>query len=143
MCPGYFSRHIKITPDRISFSPPHLQTFPLCLQLLPDEGDFPAYLRKALFSFMVNVAYLNTLVNDDEENYSFLIHTSGKKADHSVDYKWIQKAFEILREDQNPQHEKYYEEIFNIASKRYPNHAEEIMIYILENNSREQYRRDE
>ena len=132
----FFPPHQKYTGQE-QFFPSSLSNFPFMLELLPDEGDFPVYLRKALFSFMVNVAYLNTQINNEGEgNYSFLIHTSGNTADHSVDYKQVQKAFEILREDQNPRHEKYYEEIYNIASKRHPDHIEEIMGYIIKNNTR-------
>src|SRR4030042_4942476 len=37
-----------------------LSSLPYRLKLLKDEGDSPFYLREALFSFLVNVAYLNT-----------------------------------------------------------------------------------
>ena len=116
--------------------PTSLSDFPFILKKLPDTGDASAYLRKALFSFMVNVAYLNTQKNRKEENYSFLVHTSGQKADHTVDYEVVQKAFEVLRDSKNPKYAKYYEEIFDIALGRYPAHAKEITTYILGNNTR-------
>jgi len=53
--------------------------------LLPDAGSDPKYAREALFSFLVNVAYLNKYVNSSEENYYFLVHTRGKKVDHKTD----------------------------------------------------------
>jgi hypothetical protein len=115
---------------------PDLSKLTYHLVLLPDTGDSPGFMRTALFSFMINVAYLNTLVNDPEKNYSFLIHTSGKKADHSVDYKAIVKDFEILREAKNPKHEKYYKDLWNTAKDRYPGHEEAIIKYILENHDR-------
>lgn len=118
------------------FFPSSLSDFPFMLNILPDKGDDPVYLRKALFSFMVNVAYLNTQVNEKERNYSFLVHTSGKTADHSIDYKEVMKSFEILRDESNKKHDKFYKDIFYIATERYPDHAQEITKYVIENNDR-------
>jgi hypothetical protein len=106
------------------------------LTLLPDSGDQPQFLRSALFGFMVNVAYLNSQINPKEKNYSFLIHTSGKKADHSVDHKEIVKAFEALRTKKHPNHEKYYKQIWSVAKERFGGHENAITKYILENNAR-------
>ena len=130
-----FPPHSNYTGQE-QFFPSSLSDFPFILKTLSDKGDDPVYLRKALFSFMVNVAYLNTQINDKERNYSFLVHTSGKKADHSVDYKEIVKSFEILRDELNNKHEKYYKSIYDIAVKRYPEHAQELTKYIIENNDR-------
>jgi hypothetical protein len=103
---------------------------------LPDTGDIPKYLREAIFSFMVNVAYLNKFVNDSEKNYSMLIHTSGKKADHSVDYKQVVKLFEALKDDHNRYHEDFFKRIWDIANERYPSHASEITKYTIDNRDR-------
>ena len=75
----FFPAHRNYTGQK-QFFPPSLSKFPFILKELPDQGDDPAYLRKALFSFMVNVAYLNTQENSSEKNYSFLVHTSGQKS---------------------------------------------------------------
>jgi len=48
------------------------------LCLMPDKNDDFSHERLALLRFMVNVAHLN-LTNKEERNYSFLVHTSGKK----------------------------------------------------------------
>ena len=130
-----FPPHSNYTGQE-KFFPSSLSNFPFMLKTLPDKGDDPVYLREALFSFMVNVAYLNKQINESEKNYSFLVHTSGKKADHSTDYKGVVKSFEILRDESNSNHKKYYESIFEIASNRYPEHAQEITKYIIENNNR-------
>lgn len=106
------------------------------LTLLPDAGDDPKYLREALFSFMVNAAYLNVIVNDEEQNYSMLIHTSGKKADHSVDYKQIVKIFEALKDDKNPNNAGYFNRIWEIANERYPEHADDLTKYTFTNRDR-------
>jgi hypothetical protein len=119
------------------FFPASLENLPYKLELLPDKGDDPAYLRRALFSFMTNVAFLNINVNPTEENYSFLIHTSGKKADHTVDFKEMIKTFEALRNSDNPNHEKFFKKIWDIADERYPGHAVEITKYVIANSDRQ------
>jgi hypothetical protein len=79
---------------------------------------------------------LNEIVNDTEKNYSILIHTSGKKADHSVDYTQIIKIFEALKDDQNPNHAAYFRRIWDIANERYPDHANTLATYIMSNRDR-------
>lgn len=106
------------------------------LTFLPDAGDDPKYLREALFSFIVNVAYLNKVINDGDQNYSMLIHTSGKQADHSVDYKTIVKIFEALRDARNSYHERYYKRVWEIANERYPDHANDLTKYAIANRDR-------
>ncbi len=101
------------------------------LKLLPDEGDNPKYLRDAFFGFLVNVAYLNLKINPKTENYSMLIHTSGKKADHTEDYKQIIKLFNVLKDDTNKSYESYVKRIFEIAQNKYPGDEKSITAFIL------------
>lgn len=118
------------------FFPVLLDNLKYLLTFLPDTGDVPKHLRDALFAFLVRVAYLNIEVNDPEQNYSLLIHTSGKKDDHVVDYKQVIKIFEALRDAGNKDHEAYYKDIWNKASLMYPNKADEIVKYIIANCDR-------
>lgn len=107
------------------------------LRILPAAADEPKFLREALFSFLVNVAYLNLKINNDgEKNYSVLIHTSGKRADHSKDYKEVVKLFNILKNEDEVGFEKYYKRIWEIASEKYPGEEGEIVEYISDNRSR-------
>ena len=133
----FFAPHNNYTGQK-QFFPVSLSDFPFILKALPDTRDDPACLRDALFSFMVNVAYLNTHVNDanDEQDYSFLVHTSGKKSDHVEDYNVVQESFEILRNKQHLDRSAYYTTISDIARRRYPDHTEDIIRYIVENNTR-------
>jgi len=119
------------------FFPARLENLQYGLELLPDQGDNPKFLRQALFSFMTNVGYLNLLVNEQEQNYSFLVHTSGKKADHTVDYKEIVRAFEALRNSSNANHQKFYKHIWDIAAHRYPGYENDITRYIVKNYDRQ------
>lgn len=105
---------------------------PFRLNLLPDEGDDPKYLRRALFSFFVNVAYLNTQVNDDTVNYSMLIHTSGKKADHTVDFQQVIALLSSLKDEDHTRYEKHVEEIFYIAQDTYLGLEHQLTRYILD-----------
>jgi hypothetical protein len=110
------------------------------LHLLPDTDDAPKYLRFALFSFLINVAHLNTNINiqDGEKNYSMLVHTSGKKVDHSKDYEEVVKFFSILTKNDpaDEKFKKFYEEIYKISSQRYPGEENAIVEYIYGNRSR-------
>lgn len=130
-----FPPHSNYTGQDIFF-PVATESLPFKLTFLPDTGDDPKHLREALFSFMVNVSYLNAVVNDKELNYSFLIHTSGKKADHSVDYKQIVKIFEALKDDKSSNHSQYFHRIWDIAKERYPDHEDAITKYVIANCDR-------
>jgi len=125
-----FPPHSQYTGQDVFF-PVALDNLPYKLTFLSDTGDDPKYLREALFSFMVNVAFLNSTINGAEKNYSLLIHTSGKKADHSVDYKQIVKVFEALKDNSNTHHEGYYKRIWEIAKDRYPGHEDHLTRYAI------------
>lgn len=113
------------------------QQLPYNLMLLPDQGDDPKYLRRALFSFFINVAHLNLKVNRNEENYCMLIHTSGIRADHTEDYKVIQKTINVLKNTQDGKFEPYVKNIWEIAKARFSEQeADDILTYVLQNISR-------
>jgi len=132
-----FPPHSDYTGQAIFFpSTYELGGLKYLLTILPDHGDYPKFLREAIFSFLVNVAYLNTVVNEPESNYSILIHTSGKKVDHSSDFKGVVRIFEALRETGDPHHSQYYQQIWELARKRYAGHEASITRYILQNNER-------
>jgi len=130
-----FPPHSNYTGQDIFF-PVSIDNIPYLLTFLPDAGDDPMYLREALFRFMVNVAYLNKFVNASEKNYSMLIHTSSKKADHSVDYKQIVKIFEVLKDEESTNHAVYFKRIWEIAKERYPEHEVELTKYTITNRDR-------
>ena len=118
------------------FFPVNLEHLQFQLQFLSDVGDVPRYLREALFRFLVRVAYLNTCVNEEEQNYSLLIHTSGLKDDHIVDYKQVVKIFEALRDEKNKDQRSYYKAIWDFATKLYGDKANDVVKYILANCDR-------
>lgn len=132
-----FPPHSEYTGEAVFFpSTFELGQLRYRLKLLPDQGDYPVFLREALYGFIVNVAYLNTQVNPEEKNYSILVHTSGKTVDHSSDYKEVVRLFEVLRERTNSKHEAYYRQIWEMAKERYPGHEDAITKYVLRNSER-------
>lgn len=106
--------------------------------LLPDAGDDPKHARRALFGFLVNAAYLNLYVNDPiEKNYSILVHTSGKKADHKTDWSIMHGVLTDLTQTHSANFEKYTKQIWELAASRFPEaSADNITHYILDNISR-------
>lgn len=127
-----FPPHSNYTGQDVFF-PTLIEDLPYKLNLLPENGDDPKYLREALFSFMIGVAYLNVCVNDPEQNYSMLIHTSGKKADHTVDYKQIVKIFESLKDKSDKSRAVFLNKIWEMAEDQYPGHSDELTRYIIMN----------
>ncbi len=111
---------------------------------LPATGDDPTYLREALLSFFVNVAYINlfdTTLKDQlrlngQENahFSFLIHTSGKTADHRTDEEIVNKVIDALSNDGDKQFPKYVETMHINASNKYGlDKADDIVRFVLFN----------
>ncbi len=128
-----FPTHSKYTGQDTFFPISHGYGFKI--NLLPDAGDDPKYCRAALINFMVTVAHLNTHLhlNGGIKNYSFLVHTSGKKADHNADYQAIQKTFGILSNTGHKDYANLVEQIWQAAEKRWPGNADYLTTYILQN----------
>lgn len=106
------------------------------LELLPETDDSPKYLRKAFFNFIVGVSYLNTEEEGREDNYSMLVHTSGKTADHKNDLSIIQKLFDALYTETHSNYKKYWEEIAKIAENKHQDSALKVMQYAIQNINR-------
>lgn len=127
-----FPAHKKYTGQDIFFPLAHSYEFKI--NFIPDgAGDDPKWCRDALFGFLVNVAHLNVARKGDTQNYSFLVHTSGKKADHKKDYQTIQKIFGALSDPKNAEYASYVEKLWTIADSRYGGEADAITRYVLEN----------
>lgn len=106
------------------------------LKLLPDKGDNPKYLREALFRFLVTVAYVN-LNSSGEENYSFLIHTSGKRIDHKADKRPIDAVFQALSDVHSSKFERYSRSLASTAEALYgAENTDPILEYIIRNRTR-------
>jgi Z1 domain/Type III restriction enzyme, res subunit len=103
------------------------------LETLPDTDDSPKYLREAIFRFLVRVAALN-LETGVDENFSMLIHTSGKKLDHKSDKKPIDDVMNALSDVRSKKFESYMRDLGRIATKLYgEDQASAILGYIVKN----------
>lgn len=108
--------------------------YKLCL--MTEKNDDGSHERAALFRFMINAAHLN-LTSSEEKNYSFLMHTSGKKIDHKTDLESIRKIFSALSDQKSKKFEKYLKEIWDLAKSMYLDvSANDITRYVLVNISR-------
>jgi hypothetical protein len=99
--------------------------------------------RNALARFLVTVAYLNTsatAANKAEENYTFLVHTSGKTADHEVDRQIISSAITALVTAAGPDYESFVKVVYGQAKALYPNEsADALAAYVIANASRSSF----
>lgn len=103
---------------------------------LNDHGADPKHARDALFRFLVTSAHLNLNVHPEQaKNYSFLVHTSGKKADHRSDWSTIYGALDVLSSRTNAEKfSKYVRRIWSAAESLYPSEdPDEITHYVLDN----------
>lgn len=106
------------------------------LVTLPDEGDKPEFLQRALVRFLVNVAHLNIFNSKDEKNYCMLVHTSGLRGEHAVDKDVVEKFFAEIEDKSHKNFAKRYSQIHKDASERYKVDPDEIVKYIFKNRQR-------
>lgn len=85
------------------------------LQKLPEHGDKPEYIRKAIASYIVNASLLN-VKNDSTNHYAFLIHTSGEVNEHSKDKKDTVAYLDSLIDNKSKNHRRYWQEIIDIIN---------------------------
>lgn len=79
--------------------------------------------KRALARFLVTVAHLNTAAiakGCSEENYTFLVHTSGKKEDHAHDRKVIESAMTALESGGGDEFDAILAVVYKEASELYP-----------------------
>lgn len=99
--------------------------------------------RNAFARFLVTVAYLNTAATvqgKKEENYSFLVHTSGKTDDHKADRKIIEEAMTALIGGSGPAYKAFVEVVFKEATNLYPSEdAHALTAYVIANASRSSF----
>jgi hypothetical protein len=104
------------------------------LRTLPDTDDSPRYLREAIFRFLIRVAALN-LSSRADDNFSMLIHTSGKKLDHKSDKKPVDEVMNALSDVHSKKFETYTYDIARIAaSLSGEQQADRILGYIVKNS---------
>ena len=104
--------------------------------LLPDLGS-ATQTRSALVRFLATSSYLNTRPDTAGQNYTMLVHTSGKKTDHESDRLAVQSTITALNEPDSADFETIAQEIFSASCEMYPDaDAQEITNWVVQNISR-------
>lgn len=108
---------------------------------LPEIGDDPSYLKKAVYSFLSKVAKRNIEKiegGEEEDNYSMIVHTSTGKEGHKRDFLIIdENIFKQLKE-QSKGFDKHLQNIYEYSFKKYRDQklAQKISKYVFHNRHR-------
>ncbi|WP_171182259.1 Z1 domain-containing protein [Ruegeria sp. HKCCD8929] len=94
-----------------------------------DEGSERAEIQKAILHFLCGVAELHQLGKN--QNFTMLVHTSGKKVEHAEDVELIQSTLATLSNASSPGFEGLRKKLWNIASQY--GDADTIGIFVLRN----------
>jgi len=131
----YFEPHSLYCGYDVFFPPMNQGLVPFKINWLPDDVQTEKHLEEALLSFMVNVAAINQDIPEmEQENFSFLIHTSGRKQNHNDDKVIVQNFFESFQDDSKAIFKKRMKQIFSIALEKYElEKVEKIIEYIYQN----------
>jgi hypothetical protein len=106
------------------------------LKLL-DQGGNPKEAEDALVRFLVTVAYLNTYENGAEENYTMLVHTSGKREDHEADRVRIEESVKALIDSESDEFDRLVTQVHKTAQELYPGRSDDVLTdYVVANASR-------
>lgn len=120
-----------------------LDGLPSYRQTLLSGPGTAADAQNALARFLVTVAFLNTKASangNPEENYTFLVHTSGKTDDHKADRKSIETAMTALVSGTGTTFTKFLTVIYEQAVELYPTaDANALATYIVANASRSSF----
>jgi len=129
-----FPAHEKYTGQDVFF--PISEKISYHLTLLKQTGT-PKDAQDALIRFLVTVAYLNVHENAVAENYTMLVHTSGRKQDHETDREIIEDAVRSLTDTASEEFDSLARMVYETALERYPEaDAEELTGYVVSNASR-------
>jgi hypothetical protein len=99
-----------------------------------DHGNDRVELQTAILHFLCGVAEQHASGN--EENFTMLVHTSGKKEEHSEDTKIIQDTINVLSDGKHPRFKTMVSKLEGIA-KSY-GEPKQLVVFILKNISRHQ-----
>lgn len=136
----HFRAHSAYTGQDAFF--PLRGALPYRLTLLQGAGT-TADARNALARFLVTVAYLNTTATANakpEQNYTFLVHTSGKTVDHAADRHSIEAPMTALVSGAGTDFDAFLAVIYEQAKQLYPAaSADRLTTYVVANASRSSF----
>jgi hypothetical protein len=129
-----FNPHQKYTGQEIFF-PLDLAAVQYRLKFLGAAGP-EREAQAALVRFLVTVGYLNTFESVGT-NWTMLVHTSGKKADHKNDQRLMEELVAALLDTSTRTFEVLVGEVHATAKNLYPSaDADVITSYVVQNASR-------
>lgn len=94
-----------------------------------DQGDERKSLQKAVMHFLCGVARLHQKKRIG--NYTMLVHTSGKKDDHSDDIEILQKTIHTLQTKSDVNFQAMAKKLAEIAEKYTLTNVKDVMTFIL------------
>lgn len=96
-----------------------------------DEGNERVELRNAIFHFLCGVAEQHEL--GLAENFTMLVHTSGKTSEHKEDFEVVEEAIGTLSNPKDPKFPKYTQLLLKIARQYNARNPDSIMEFVLRN----------
>ena len=129
-----FPPHSKYTGQDLFFPLDKKVSYRLTLL---KEGGSPKEAQDAFVRFLVTVAYLNSCTAGREDNYTMLVHTSGKKHDHETDRVMIEKLVRALIDSESKDFDMLVSQVHQMAAKLYPSADADLLTeYVVINASR-------
>jgi hypothetical protein len=129
-----FKSHSKYTGQDVFFP---LNKKVSYRRTLLTQGASPQEARAALVRFLVTVAYLNSHVNGKEQNYTMLVHTSGKREDHETDREMIEQSVQALIDTEGDDFGALVTQVHQAAEELYPDADADLLTgYVVETASR-------
>ena len=99
-----------------------------------DTGDEKAEIRNAILNFLCGVAYLHHLGKD--ENFTMLVHTSGKRDEHAEDVELIQATLATLSTPSSRGFETLRKKLFRVAESFLASDPDQLGEFVLRNINR-------
>lgn len=128
-----FKPHPAYTGHNVFF-PLDKNTVGYRLKLLKDKGSEKS-IQDAVLRFLVTSAYLNgpgALPN----NYSMLVHTSGKRKQHQSDFETIEEVTKVIKNLNNKNFDHIAIRLYEVASTLYPDaNGQELVEFIIKHAS--------
>lgn len=103
----------------------------------PDKNDPKTKLEPAIFHFLCGVAEQH-ISRNNKENFSMIIHTSGKIEEQEKDIEDVSKILSKLHDSDNANFDATCQKILRIAEKNYDGEPKKILEFILKNIQKKQ-----
>jgi len=99
-----------------------------------DHGDEKAEIQNAILHFLCGVAHLHELKK--EENFTMLVHTSGKREEHAEDVELIQSTLATLSTHSSSGFSNLVKRLYKTAKGFPPSNSDKLGEFVLRNINR-------